>query len=139
MFTTGYEKGTTNPEGETSKYLENKEDSEMRIKLVELNASAERLKTNLRMAISTVIKIETFSFGSFVQHVFSFLIFGIALMIDYKGKELINYSLPRNRFIVILHTILVHIITFVIILYFLQIKSWNLGVGVTILLESVLL
>ena len=118
MFTTDYEKGTTNPEAEISKYLKNEEDSEMRIKLVEGKASAEHLKTNLRMAISTVIKIETFSFGSFVQHVFSFLIFGIALMIDYKGNELIHYSLPRYRFIVILHTILVHIITFLIILYF---------------------
>ena len=69
----------------------------MIIKEAEGNASAERLKNNLRMAISNVIKIESFSFGRFIQHVISFLIFGVALLIDYKGKTLMNYSLARYR------------------------------------------
>jgi hypothetical protein len=67
----------------------------MKIKEAEVNASAERLKYDLRMAISNVINIESFSFGSFFQHILSFVIFGVALMIDYKGKTLMRYSIAR--------------------------------------------
>ena len=95
----------------------------MRIKDCEVMASAKRLKDSLRLAISTVLKVESFSIEAFVQHVLSFLIFSVALMIDYKGNEartiypfrVISYCLTIDTIINLPfrnYECLVHCITF---------------------------
>ena len=67
--------------------MEQSDIEEIKIPEAESIASAENLEWKLRIAVTRVKEIESFSVGLFFQHLVSFLIFAVALMVDYKGTK----------------------------------------------------
>ena len=70
-----------------NKYLNDKKNSD----ISNLNDHINNLRNDLESATKRAQAIESTNFVRILQHLLSYLIFGTALMIDYKGKLLEKY------------------------------------------------